>query len=110
MAELLRCAGETRSVEVLEDESTWSSYRQKIALFEAVEPLTGDPWVARRIGASVLTEQFGAILRVVVGALGSPQHVLRSVAPHERQVLDERHDGDDLLDLRSCGGELPVAR
>ncbi len=80
VAELLRRAGESRPVAMLEDESTWSSYRQKIALFEAAEELTGDAWVARRIGESVLTEQLGAILRVVVGALGSPQQVLRSVA------------------------------
>ena len=78
--ELLRLAGETRSVQVLEDESTWSSYRQKIALFDAAEQLTGDAWVARRIGESVLSEQLGAMVRVVVGALGSPQQVLRSAA------------------------------
>ncbi len=78
--QLVRLAGETRSVDVLEDESTWSSYRQKIALFEAAERLTGDAWVARRIGESVLIEQLGTIVRVVVGALGSPQQVLRSVA------------------------------
>jgi diguanylate cyclase (GGDEF)-like protein len=80
VSELLRHAGETRPVEVLEDESMWSSYRQKIALFDAAERLTGDPWVARRIGESVLIEQLGAIVRIVVGALGSPQQVLRSVA------------------------------
>jgi len=80
VAALLRRAGETRSVEALEDEGVWSSYRQKIALFEAAEQAMGDAWVARRIGESVLTEQLGAILRVVVGALGSPQQVLRSVA------------------------------
>lgn len=77
---LLELAGEDRPTEVLEDESTWSTYDQKIALFEAAAELTGDPWVARRIGEAVLTEQLGALLRVVIGALGSPQRVLRSIA------------------------------
>jgi diguanylate cyclase (GGDEF)-like protein len=58
---LLALAGEERRVEVLEDESSWSTYRQKIALFDA-------------------DEQLGALIRLVVGALGSPEQVLRSIA------------------------------
>ncbi|MEX2550963.1 MAG: sensor domain-containing diguanylate cyclase [Nitriliruptoraceae bacterium] len=77
---LLTRAGEHRSVATLEDEATWSTYEEKIALFEAAAELTGDPLVARRIGASVLTEQFGRALLFLIGALGSPERVLRSVA------------------------------
>src|SRR5690606_10702311 len=49
VARVLELAGETRSVESLEDELGWSSYDQKIALFEAAAVVTGDPDVARRI-------------------------------------------------------------
>ena len=77
---LLVLAGDDRGIEVLEDESSWSTYRQKIALFDAAEQLTRDPWVARRIGEAVLDEQLGALIRLVVGALGSPEQVLRSIA------------------------------
>ena len=77
---LLERAGEDRPVEVLEDERSWSTYDQKIALFEAAAALTDDPDVARRIGSSLLEEQLAAVLRAVIGALGSPQRVLKSVA------------------------------
>jgi len=78
--ELLTHAGERRPAAILEDEATWSTYDQKIALFEAAAALTGDPRVAQRIGASVLTEQLGRVLLFLIGALGSPERVLRSVA------------------------------
>ncbi len=78
--ELLAAAGEQRPADVLEDEGTWSSYAQKIALFEAASRLTGDPQVARHIGAYVLEAQLGRSQRMVIGALGSPQQVLRSIA------------------------------
>ncbi len=78
--ELLARAGEHRPVAMLEDEATWSTYDQKIALFDAAAALTGDPRVAQRIGASVLTEQLGRVLLFLIGALGSPERVLRSVA------------------------------
>ena len=78
--ELLARAGEQRPVAVLEDERTWSTYDQKIALFEAATALTGDPRVAYRIGCSVLDAQLGRPQKMVIGALGSPQQVLRSIA------------------------------
>lgn len=77
---LLELAGETRPLAVLEDERSWSSYEQKIALFEAAQRITGDEWVARRIGESVLAEQIDPALRLLIGTLGSPQQVLRSCA------------------------------
>lgn len=78
--ELLARAGEQRPVAVLEDERTWSTYDQKIALFEAAAALTGDPRVAYRIGCYVLDAQLGRPQRMVIGALGSPQQVLKSIA------------------------------
>jgi diguanylate cyclase (GGDEF)-like protein len=80
VARLLELAGETRPLEVLEDERSWSTYAEKIALFDAAEELLGDPLVSRHIGESLLRERIGAPLRMVVSALGSPQQVLRSVA------------------------------
>jgi diguanylate cyclase (GGDEF)-like protein len=80
VARLLELAEETRPVELLEDERSWSSYRAKVALFEAAEQLTGDPLVARRIGEALLGERIAAPLRMIVAALGSPQQVLKSVA------------------------------
>ncbi len=77
---LLELAGETRPVEDLDDERTWSTYRQKIALFEAASELTNDPWVAYRIGASVLDHRIGRTVRLALTALGSPRQVLRRVA------------------------------
>ncbi len=80
VAELLERAGEARTVDELEDEATWSTYRQKVALFEAASDLTEDPHVAFHIGASVLAAQVSGPLQVLVKALGSPQRVLRSIA------------------------------
>ena len=80
VSRLLEIAGETRPVEVLENETSWSSYGQKVALFEAASSLTGDPRVAERIGASVLHEQLGGLTRLVLATLGSPQRLLRSIA------------------------------
>lgn len=77
---LLRAAGETRPVAVLEDERSWSTYPEKIALFEAAEEVTGDPSVAWHIGASLLESRIAGSLRPVVRALGSPRQVLRSIA------------------------------
>lgn len=77
---MMELAGDHRPVEVLEDEGSWSSYRQKIALFDAVHQLTGDAWVARRIGESVLSSRLDGIVRTVISTLGSPRRVLRSVA------------------------------
>lgn len=77
---LLELAGEARPVAVLEDERTWSTYAQKIALFEAAAKLTGDPQVAYRVGESVLAAKLARPQQLVIGALGSPQQVLKSVA------------------------------
>jgi diguanylate cyclase (GGDEF)-like protein len=80
VARLLELSGETRPVAELEDERSWSSYDQKVALFEAAEQVTGDEWVARRIGESVLEAQIAPSVRRLIVMLGSPQQVLRACA------------------------------
>ena len=77
---LLELAGEARPTVVLEDEGTWSTYAEKISLFEAAAEVTGNPQVARRMGESLLDLQLVGTLRLAVAALGSPQQVLRSIA------------------------------
>lgn len=77
---MLELAGETRPLEVLEDESLWSSYEQKIALFVAAAEVTGNPRVAREIGESVIDFSVGTSLRVALGLLGSPKALFRVVA------------------------------
>ncbi len=77
---LLRLAGERRSAADLEDEATWSTYAQKVALFEAAAVVCDDQLVARRIGESVLREQVGIPIRMILWTLGSPAQVYRNVA------------------------------
>lgn len=77
---VLRRAGETRPVEVLEDEGSWTSYARKIELFAAAAVETGDPAIARSIGEQVLDAAVGSSTRGLLELLGSPRQVLRSVA------------------------------
>ncbi len=80
VAEMLALAGETRPVRELEDERLWSSYAQKIRLFEAAAQVTGRPDVARAIGETVLGSSVGKSLRIALGLLGSPATVVRAIA------------------------------
>ena len=77
---MLELAGESRPLADLLDERRWSSYEQKIRLFEAAVAVLGDPDTPRRIGATVLQQQTGTALRLMLRALGSPASVCRSVA------------------------------
>ena len=77
---LLEAAGETRPMAELLNEGRWSSYEQKIRLFEAAIEVLGEPDTPRLIGAGVLEQQTGAALRLMLRALGSPASVCRSVA------------------------------
>jgi hypothetical protein len=77
---MLEQAGETRGFDELLDEHGWSSYEQKIRLFEAAEALLGDPDAVRRIGQSMLGSRIALPLLVLLRALGSPEQVLRNVA------------------------------
>lgn len=77
---MLALAGEQRSAAELEDEQRWSTYEQKIALWEAAATVLDDPLVSRHIGQSALDHRVGAGLRVLLRTLGSPGRVLSNVA------------------------------
>jgi diguanylate cyclase (GGDEF)-like protein len=80
VVELLRIAGEQRPTSVLCNEALWSTQEQKIALFEAAAEVLGDPEVARRIGETVLEQQTGTAVRMMLRTVGSPAALCRSVA------------------------------
>ncbi|HYJ75211.1 MAG TPA: GGDEF domain-containing protein [Kineosporiaceae bacterium] len=78
--ELLRLAGETRPLEVLEDERAWCSYAAKIALFRAASEVTGRPDVGLRVGAHVFESAVGPSVRLMLSMFGSPAGLLRHIA------------------------------
>jgi len=78
--EMLRRAAEDRTPAELADTSSWSSYAQAIALFDAAAEVTGDPEVARRIGEELLRQHHGTEVAALLRSLGSPGEVLRNVA------------------------------
>jgi len=80
VAELLLRSGVSHSAEALEDESRWTSYDTKIALFEAAVKVLDDPQAARHIGETVLALRVGLPLKLLLRALGSPGQVLRNIA------------------------------
>ena len=77
---LLDLAGERRPVEVLEEPGSWTSYRHMLRLFEAAVEVTGDPEVARRIGAETLRQYEGTEVAHLLRSLGSPGELLRNIA------------------------------
>ncbi len=80
VARVLALAGEERTAAELEDECRWSTYEQKIALWEAAALVLDDPVVSRHVGESALRHSVGASLRVLLRALGSPRLVLSNIA------------------------------
>ncbi|HTN79486.1 MAG TPA: hypothetical protein VMK16_07425, partial [Acidimicrobiales bacterium] len=76
---LLQLAGEQRSERVVSDEGTWSTYAQKIALFEAAAVVLDDPVVARHVGEASLALGVGASTKALLRSLGSPPMVLRNL-------------------------------
>jgi diguanylate cyclase (GGDEF)-like protein len=80
VGDLLRGAGEERPLTELCNEAHWSTQDQKIALFEAAAALLGDPEVPRRIGETVLEQQTGTAVRLMLRTVGSPAALCRSVA------------------------------
>jgi diguanylate cyclase (GGDEF)-like protein len=78
--ELLRRAGETRPLEVLENEREWCSYDAKIALFRAASEVTGQPDVGLRVGSHVFESAVGPSVRLMLSMFGSPAGLLRHVA------------------------------
>lgn len=99
--QLLATAGETRPMAELLDEGRWSSYGQKLRLFEAASAVLGDADTPRRVGETVLEQQTGTAIRLMLRALGSPASVCRSVAKasakfstnYTCEALSVRRDG-----------------
>ncbi len=77
---LLELAGELRPLEVLEDEHLWSTYEQKIALFDATCAVLDDPDAMLHIGETALNYQVAPGIRILLRRLGSPRIVLANVA------------------------------
>ena len=77
---VLQLAGESRSLEELEDQDRWSTYEQKIALFDAACIVLDDPDAVLRMGEAALDHQVGPGIRILIRALGSPRMVLANVA------------------------------
>jgi signal transduction histidine kinase len=87
----LEIAGVDKSIKELEDERSWSTYDEKIALLKAASGVLNDPHVARHIGETVLSLSVGAPVKLLLRALGSPGQVLRNItrtAPKFTTVSD----------------------
>ena len=78
--ELLRRAGESRPLAVLENERVWSSYQTKIALLRAAGEVTGELDIGRRVGVFVLESSVGPSVRLMLAMFGSPAALLRHIA------------------------------
>jgi diguanylate cyclase (GGDEF)-like protein len=76
---LLQLAGEQRTERQVCDERGWSTYGQKIALFEAAAVVLDDPVVARHVGEASLALGVGASTKALLRSLGSPAMVLRNL-------------------------------
>lgn len=77
---VLERSGVKATLAHLEDESSWSSYDDKIALFEAAGQVLDDPLVARHVGETVLRLRVAFGLVVLLRAVGSPELVLRNIS------------------------------
>lgn len=74
---VLNLAGEQRSINELCDSGSWSSYEQKLALFEAAAEVLDDPQVGRHIGESILRHAVVPGTLLALRVLGSPASVMR---------------------------------
>ncbi len=78
--QVLAKAGLSAREQELRDENSWFSFDEKIRLWEAAEEVTGDRWIAERIGESALEFSVALTLKHALRALGSPDFVYRNVA------------------------------
>ncbi|MGH9304350.1 MAG: EAL domain-containing protein, partial [Acidimicrobiales bacterium] len=101
---LLLLAGEQRPLEVLEDSTQWSSYAERVALFEGATKITGDPEAARSIGASLISSNAAHLLRPVVASLRSTRAAIRAM-PVVQGKLDAAGEGS-VLRLRSSSARI----
>jgi diguanylate cyclase (GGDEF)-like protein len=77
---VLARSGVQRTVAELEDEAGWSTYEDKIALWQAAAVELGDPIVSRHMGETILETRVGTPLRLLLRGFGSPGMVLSKVA------------------------------
>ena len=80
IAEVLRLAGETRTIEELEDAANWSSGDQALTLFDALAEYTADPDVGLLVGEDLLRQYEGTEIAALLRSLGSPSELLRNIA------------------------------
>jgi diguanylate cyclase (GGDEF)-like protein len=77
---VLAAAGDPRPERVLLEESTWSSYDQVVALFQAAADVLDDPLVGHKIGARALAYGESSPLLPLLRSLGSPGQVLLNIS------------------------------
>ena len=80
VAELLRRARIQRPLAELEDISSWSSYAERIRLFQAATDLTGEPDAMFEVGASAIRQSVAHSLVLLLRAMGSPRTVFKQLA------------------------------
>jgi diguanylate cyclase (GGDEF)-like protein len=80
VAEALRVANSERPVDYLDDVSNWVSFDEAVALFNAAEEITGDPYVAREIGEETVRQHAGTPVATLLRSLGSPDEIYRKMA------------------------------
>jgi diguanylate cyclase (GGDEF)-like protein len=76
---VLARTGLTAQESALRNEGSWFDFDTKIALWTAVEEVTGDRLVARHIGESVLDFSVALGVKRALRAFGSPELVFRNV-------------------------------
>ncbi|MCL4434489.1 MAG: EAL domain-containing protein [Actinobacteria bacterium] len=76
---MLQLAGECRSVEVLRDPFTWSSYSETMALISAAAQVCADNDISIHLGEEMLRQYDGTDVASLLRSLGSPAEVLKNV-------------------------------
>jgi diguanylate cyclase (GGDEF)-like protein len=87
VAGILSAAGETRSVEQLEDQGVWSSYGQVRRLFESTSAALGGPGALRVVGEAALNLLVAPELVDTVRGTGSPGAYLASLSANLTSVF-----------------------
>jgi len=77
---VLDTAGETRSVEILTDHATWSSYGQVRRLLEAAQPLLADRGGLQQIAMSSVTDMDQPASAVIVQDAGSLAAMFKDIS------------------------------
>jgi len=76
---LLVAAGTTRTLAELEDDTSWVSFAEGRALFEAATEILGDPNALRRVGVSIARQDMTSEVVAILRDLGSPGEILRHI-------------------------------